>query len=241
MPIHLLLAYLLFAPANLPKGEEILAHYIAATGGRDAYEKVHGTFSKGSMSIPSQNIKGTLVIYDMEPGKQVTVIDIPAVGKMEEGTDGVNAWANSAMEGPRLKSGEEKAIALRAAQINTKFLSAGKLYKNLEVVGTEDIDGKTCYKMVLTPLEGKPETEFYEKESGLLVKESATVTMPMGEIAVSTMVGDYRKEGPILMPHSIRQTLAGQNISLTIESVQINPEFPPHIFEPPPAVKPLIK
>ncbi len=241
MPIHFVIALLLFAPANLPKGEEILAHYITATGGREAYDKVHGSIAKGLMSMPSQSIKGSLIIYDMEPGKQVTVIDIPAVGKMEEGTDGVNAWANSAMEGPRLKAGEERAVAIRAAQINTKFLSAGKLYKSLEVVGMEDVEGKPCYKMVLTPQEGKPETEYYEKDSGLMVKESATITMPMGEISVSTMIGDYRKEGPILMPHTIRQTLAGQNINLTIESVQINPEFPPHIFEPPPAVKALIK
>jgi hypothetical protein len=103
------------------------------------------------------------------------------------------------------------------------------------------VDGKPCYKVLFTPLVGKPETEYYEKVSGLLVKELATVTMPMGEVPVSMTIGGYRNEGGILMPHSLQQNLAGQKIDITIESVVINPEFPPKRFDPPADVRALVK
>ena len=232
---------LFFAPEDLPKGEAVLAHYVEVTGGKAAYAQIHGSISKGSMTLAAQNLKGTMTVYESEPSKQVTLVEFPGVGKMEEGTDGSIAWSNSALEGARLKNGDEKALALRSARSEAKFIDWKKLYKNVETTGTEDVDGKPCYKVILTPLVGKPETEYYDKASGLLVKESAVITMPMGEVPVTMVVGGYRKEGGILMPHSLQQTVAGQKIEISVDSVQLNPEFPPNRFEPPAEVKALIK
>ena len=237
----IVLAFLLFASEELPKGEAVLAHYVEVTGGRAAYSQVHGSISKGSMTLTAQNLKGSMTVYEAEPSKQVTLVEFPGVGKMEEGTDGNIAWSNSALEGARLKNGEEKAVALRSAHSETKFLDWKKLYKSVETTGVEDVDGKPCYKLVLTPLVGKPETEYYDKASGLLVKESAIITMPMGEVPVSMSIGGYRKEGGILLPHLLQQSVAGQKIEINVESVQMNPEFPPNRFDPPAEVKALIK
>jgi len=241
MLVQFVIALLLFAPEDLPKGDAILARYVEVTGGRAAYEQVHGSISKGSMTLAAQNLKGTLTIYEAEPAKQVTVVEFPGIGHMEEGTDGAHAWANSALEGARLKEGEEKAVAMRSASSEAKFLDWKKLFKSVETVGVEDVDGKQCYKLVLTPLVGKPETEYYEKTSGLLIKQTATVTMPMGDVPVSMSIGGYRKEGAILMPHQLQQSVAGQHIEITVDSVELNPTFPPKRFEPPADVRALIK
>ena len=237
----LCLALLFLAPEDLPKGEEVLARYVQVTGGRAAYQQVHGSIAKGTMALTAQNVKGSMTVYEAEPMKQVTVVEFPGIGRMEEGTDGTIAWSSSALEGARLKQGEEKAMALRAANSQAKFLDWKKLFKSVETVGVEDVDGKPCYKVLFTPLAGKPETEYYDKASGLLVKEMATVTMPMGEVAVSMTIGGYRQEGGILMPHSLQQNLAGQKIDITIESVAINPEFPAKRFDAPADVRALIK
>ena len=237
----LLLAFLLFAPDDLPKGEDILAKYVEATGGRAAYEKIHGTISKGSMLFAAQNIKGTITVYESEPSRQVSIADFPGIGKMEEGTDGKVAWSVSAIQGARVKEGEEKAAAIRAANGENKFLNWKQFYKSIENKGVESIDGKDCYKIVFTPTEGKPEIEYYDKSSGLIVKQAAAVTTPMGEVPVTTVVDDYRKEGDILMPHKLRQTAAGQTFEITIDSVQFNPEFPKDRFDPPAEVKALLK
>jgi len=240
-----LLALFLFAAGlfaeDLPKGEAVLAKYVEATGGKAAYEQVHGSIARGSMALTAQNLKGTMTVYEQEPQQQVTVVEFPGIGRMEEGTDGKIAWSTSALEGARLKQGEEKAVALRSANMETKFLDWKKLFKSVENAGIEDVDGKPCYKLVLTPLVGRPETEYYDKATGLLVKQTATVAMPMGDIPVTMSIGDYRKEGQILMPHKLQQSVAGQKIEITIESVALNPEFPDKRFEPPADVKALIK
>ncbi len=237
----LLFAFLLLAPEDVPKGEAVLARYVEVTGGRAAYDKVHGSISKGTMALAAQNLKGSMTIYESEPAKQVTIVEFPGIGIMQEGTDGKIAWSSSALEGARLKEGEEKALAMRAANSEAKFLDWKKLFSSVETTGVEDVDGKPCYKLVLVPLIGKPETEYYEKATGLLVKETATIVMPMGEVPVSMKIGGYKKEGDILMPHSLQQSLAGQKIDITIESVTFNPEFPPKRFEPPADVRALIK
>lgn len=236
-----LLALFLMAADDLPTGEAVLARYIEATGGRTAYAQIHGHIAKGTMAMPAQNIKGDMTMYESEPGKQVVVIDFPGIGKAEEGTDGKIAWSASAMQGARLKEGDEKAAALRSAMGESKFLDWKKSYKSVVNAGMEDVEGKPCYRVVMTPLTGKPETEFYDKVSGLLVRQTALAATPMGEIAVDARVSDYRKEGGVLMPHKLRQTLAGQTIEITIDSVEVNPEFPKDRFEPPAEVKALIK
>ncbi len=239
--ISALLALFLFAPVDLPSAESVLARYLEVTGGRAAHEQIHGTIQKGWVEMPAQNLKGEMTTYESEPAKQVVVIDFPGIGKVEEGTDGNIAWSYSALQGARLKEGEEKSAAFRSANAEGKFLDWKKQYKAIQNAGVEDVDGKPCYRIVMTPLSGRPETEYYDKASGLLVRQTATAVTPMGEIAVDARVSDYRKEGALLMPHKVQQTLAGQQIQLSIDSVLQNPEFPKGRFEPPPEVKALIK
>jgi hypothetical protein len=227
--------------ADLPTGEAIIAKYIEATGGQAAYDKVHNSIATGKMSMPAQGIEGKVTIYEAEPAKNYTAIDIPGIGLVEEGTDGTVAWQKSALQGARIKTGDEKAAAIRAANQQSKFLNLKKFYKSVETVGVEDVNGKPCYKVVQTPLEGKPETSFYEKASGLLVKESAILPSPMGEVPAESDISDYRNEGGLLMPHKITQTFLGQKMQIVVESVKTNADIPKDRFDVPADVKALIK
>ena len=239
--INLLLAFFFLAADPLPTGEAVLAKYLEATGGMAAHEKIHGSLSKGTMSLTAQNLKGTVTVYESDPGKQVVIIDFTGIGKIEEGTDGKIAWSSSALQGARLKEGDEKDAALRAANASNKFLDWKKFYKSVQNVGLEDVDGKSCYKLMMVPLTGKPEVDYYDKATGLLVKETATVVTPMGEVQTTARPGDYRKEGDVLLPHKLVQSVAGQTIEMNITSVEFNPDFPKDRFEPPADVKALIK
>jgi hypothetical protein len=246
----LLFAALLFAQdlpkgdlpkTSLPSGEAVIAKYIEATGGKAAYDGVHATISVGKMSMPAQGITGKVTMYEAEPGKNYTVVDIPGIGLVEDGTDGNIAWEKSALQGARIKSGDEKAMALRAASSHSKFINLKKFYKSIETIDIEVIDGKPCYKVVQTPFEGKPETSYYEKESGLLVKETGIMASPMGEIPFETEIGDYRKEGKLLMPHMMVQSFVGQKMMIMMESTKVNPEIPKDRFDIPADIKALIK
>jgi len=227
------------AADDLPKAETILDKYIEVTGGKAAYEQNHSEVSTGSMELVGKGIKGTVSSFRQEPDKSYTEIDIQGIGKVREGSDGKVAWSLSAMQGPRVKDGDEKASALQAARFNAE-LHWRDTYK-AETTGIEQVDGKDCYKVQMTPKEGMPMTRFYDKESNLLVKMVMTVKNPMGEIPVESMVSDYRKEGAILMPHKVTQKAAGQEIAITIENVKYNAEIPKDKFDPPEEIKAMLK
>jgi zinc protease len=225
--------------ADLPKAETILDKYIEVTGGKAAYEKNHSELSTGSMEFVGKGIKGTVSSYRAEPDKSYTEVDIQGIGKVKEGSDGKTAWSLSAMQGPRIKDGDERASSIQAARFNAE-LHWRDVY-TAETKGVEQVDGKDCYKVQLTPKEGMAITRFYDKESNLLVKMVMTVKSPMGEMPVESYVGDYRKEGGILMAHKVTQKAMGQEIAITIDSVKYNAEIPKDKFEPPDEIKAMMK
>jgi hypothetical protein len=230
---------LALAEETLPKADVIIEKYIEVTGGKAAYGKVHNEISTGTLELVGKGIKGTLTIYRAEPDKSYTLTEIEGVGKVEEGSDGQVAWTRSAMTGPRLKEGEEKATSLRSGRFNAE-LHWREHFKKVETAGVEDVNGQPCYKVVMTPAEGSPVTRYYDKKSNMLVKTAMTIKIPMGEFPVESVVSDYRKEGEILMPHRLNQKMAGNEILITIEGVKYNAEIPKGTFDLPEDVKPLV-
>lgn len=231
---------LLTVAQQLPTGEAVIAKYVTVTGGAAEYDKIHNSISTGRLEMPAQGIKGKITIYQQAPDKQYSVAEIPGIGTIEDGVDGVIAWEKSALQGARLKKGEEKDAAIRAANDESKLINWKKFYKSVENTGAETIDGKACYKVVMTPLSGKPETAFYEQVSGLLLKETAVVATPMGEVPVETAFSDYRLEGKILMPHKLKQGAIGQQFEITVETIKVNTDIPKDRFDPPAEVKALL-
>jgi hypothetical protein len=231
---------LLTVAQQLPTGEAVIAKYIAVTGGAE-YDKILNSVASGRLEMPAQGIKGKITIYQQAPDKQYSLAEIPGIGTIEDGVAGTIAWEKSALQGARLKSGEEKDAAIRAANDKSRLANWKKFYKSVETAGAETVDGKSCYKVILTPMSGKPETEFYDQSSGLLIKASAVVATPMGDVPVETALSDYRLEGKLLMPHKLKQGAIGQQFEITIDEMKFNIELPKDRFEPPADVKALLK
>jgi zinc protease len=227
------------AADELPKAETILDKFVEVTGGKAAFEKMHNTVITGSMEMAAMGIKGTMVVTQAEPDKNLAEIEIGGVGSIKEGYDGKVAWEINPMQGARIKDGDEKAAAKLQAHFHKEAWHDE--YKKFETVGTATIDGKDCYKLLLTPPEGNPVTEYYDKKTGLLVKSSMTMSTPNGEIEIETLASDYRKEGELLIPHKIQQNAAGQEITITFDTIKYNTEIPKDKFDLPDDIKALIK
>jgi hypothetical protein len=227
------------AEEPLPKAEDILDKFVEATGGKAAYEKVHNEMWTGTFEFVGKGIKGTATAYRAEPKKTLTTIELEGVGTIVEGTDGETAWTNSSLQGPRLKEGDEKAIAIREATFRGPIVWR-KLYKQAEVTAVETVDGEPCYKVILTPNEGKPQTEYYAKKTNLMVKMVMTLASPMGEIPAETTLSDYQEQNGLRSPRKVHQKALGQEFLITIESVKYNIDLPKDRFDMPAEVKALV-
>lgn len=222
----------------LPKAEEILDKFVEVTGGKAAYENIRNEKWTGSFEFVGKGIKGTITSYRADPNKSVSDAELEGIGAIKEGTDGQIAWESSSLQGPRIKQGEERAVALREATLRGP-LYWRKLYKHVETVGQETIDDQACYKVVLTPEEGKPETQYYDKKSGLMVKMTLVVTNPTGEIPTETILSDYREESGLRQPHKLQHKLAGLEFLITLDRIEYNVDLAAKTFEVPADVKAL--
>jgi hypothetical protein len=230
---------LLGADEALPSVQAVLDHWIAATGGRAAWEARHNLVEHAALDFAKQGLKGSLTIYEAAPDKYLGVTELPGVGKIASGSNGEVAWENTALQGPRIKEGAEKADAFRDGAFNPA-LNWQRLYVKGETAGVETVEGHECYRIVLTPKEGKPLTEFYDKASGLLVKTVTTVNSQMGEISAEILYSDYQKDGGVLSPHRMVNHAVQQEFVIQIQSIETNADLPKDRFDLPPEVQALL-
>ena len=106
---------------------------------------------------------------------------------------------------------------------------------------TETVDGKSCYKVVLTPEQGEPETRYYDRESGLLLKTEITLELPMGTVPMEVYSSDYREVDGIRIAHQGRVVVLGQERLVTTESIEHNVELAADRFTPPADVQTLLE
>ncbi len=223
----------------LPKAETILDHYVEVTGGKAAYEKRKNEVATGTLEFKAQGLKGSITRYSAEPAEEYLIMEMDGVGKIESGIAHGVAWDKNPMLGPRIKSGAERSQALREGTFNAS-VHWRDFYPKVETTGTETIDGELCYKVVLTPREGNPETQYYQKKSGLAVKTTTIAVSPMGDVPFEAVPGDYKTFAGVTVPTKITYKQAGQEFSVTIQDVKINQPMPADRFEPPAEIKALL-
>jgi zinc protease len=219
-------------PADLPTAETVMDQYVEATGGKAAYEKIKNRMTTGTIEIPGANIKGTIKVTEAAPNRLLAVTEFGPTGKMTQATDGKSAWMLSPVIGDRLLEGEEKDAFLLSAEFH-RDVRWKEVYQKVECTGIEDVDGKPAYKVVVTPKTGKPITQFFDKTSHLEVKRVMTQKSPLGEIEGETYLGDYKKVDGVLMPFSVTQKVAGQEMHMKLTEVKQNLDLPADTFKRP--------
>lgn len=238
-PFLLLLLAGAACAAEDPKPEAILDKYVEVTGGKAAYEKVQNEVSTGTLEITNYGISGKMVSYRSAPNKSYTAIEFPGgIGKVEEGSDGKVAWSINAQQGARIKEGDERATAMRRDAIDGT-VKWRDYYKKAELAGTEDVGGKACYKVVLTPNEGSAETRYYDKSTNLLLRVTMPVTTPDGPVTIEINLSDYRDEDGMLVAHTSSAKYPGAEMLIKIDTVKRNSEIASDRFDLPADIKAL--
>ena len=227
----------LLMAADMPSGESLLQRYIDRSGGAEAYAKAKNMAMTGTVEMPAQNISGTVAIFE-EGEKSYTSMEFAGIGQIEGGFDGETAWENSALQGPRILQGDEMIEAKRAARLS-QITAWHDVYKEARTVGSEDLDGKPAWKVEMTPKEGKPETFFFDRDSGLLVRTSAVHSTPLGDIPAESIMSDFRSIDGILTPFALTEKAMSQTIVMRFRNISYNVSLPKDRFDLPAPVQAL--
>ncbi|MEO6288699.1 MAG: insulinase family protein, partial [Ginsengibacter sp.] len=202
--------------------DEIINNYIKAIGGEDEVNKLKSISITGKMSM--QNMELDYTEKTMAPNMQLTEIQMngqPIVHRFFNGKTG------SATQMGKTQELSEDEIA---TSIETKGLVPQMFYKEdsykLENTGIEKVNGKDAYKINITSPSGKKSTEYYDVNSGYLVKTDRNLKANGQEITQSIEYSDYKKVDGIMFPFtdsvSVQTPAGAQDFVINVDDVKIN-------------------
>ncbi len=223
------------AKQNAPKKVnvvDVLDGYVEATGGKEAYAKVNSRSMTASYEVVGQGVTYDLTIIEERPNKRYTyMISTIKRDPVESATDGTRAWSKIGRIPAKMKDGLAKALAIRAGYFDRE-VDWRKLFTAAKFGGVVTIDGKKCYKLVMTPTIGFPETHYYDIETKLLTQKDEQFD-ESGE-TMTTKFGDYRKVGGLLVAHQKQIDYGGHQRVMTLTKIEHNTDIRPDQYEPPP-------
>ncbi len=203
----------------LPAPKEIVARYVAAIGGRDAILKHSSHHSTGNFEMAAQGLKGNLEVFASKPNKMLVKIDLPDLGKMQQGYNGVVGWSIDPLIGPMLLKGKQLLQTRDQAEFYY-VLHDEKDFQKMETVEVAEFEGHRCYKLKVIRKSGDESTEFFDLETGFLVGSISTQETPLGAMAVTSTLANYKNFGGILTPTRLTQKVAGIEQIMTIQKVE---------------------
>ena len=202
---------------GLPTVRAILARNVEAVGGEDA-ANAHTSFTaKGKFSLAAMGVDGDVTIQAAAPGQMKMVISTP-MGDIQSGYNGEVAWSEDPFSGAQVLEG--KAAAAAAAQANFFGpLAYGDFYTSMETLEEAEFQGETCYKVMLVDSEGGETTQYFSKESSLLIGQEAVADGPMGAADTTVVLSDYKEFGGVLVAGKTTINAGGMEIETTIDSL----------------------
>jgi hypothetical protein len=226
--------------AALPDAREIINRHVKAIGGREAILAHPSMHATGTLSVASAGITGPMEIFGAaNPNRVVVKTSVPGIGDIMEGFDGSHGWSVSPMTGPMLKVGKE----LTQTKLDADFYSElrdPKTYPEVKTLEKTTFDGRPCYKVSLKRIDGIEDFDFYDVATGLRAGSINTRETPNGVLTMTSMEGGYKKFGKLTQATAVTQQVMGVEQKITLTTVEYD-TVPPTAFEPPAAIKALIK
>jgi hypothetical protein len=203
---------------GLPAAQDLVARHVKLVNA-DAII-AHGSFRTVSeFSMPSLGMTGRIHVVGAAPGRMSMTMTLPGLGEIASGFDGTTGWSMNPMEGPRLMSDQELSQIRDEADFDANIRSS-RLIESMETVERADFGGKACWKVRLQWKSGRETFDCYDVETGFLIATMMQTQTAMGSIASTILFDEYTDYHGVMMPRVSRQQAFGQEMTVTIESIE---------------------
>jgi len=212
--------------------DEVLARYYQAHGGLDKLKAVTAIKMSGKLMVPAQGLELPVVRWQKAPDK-LRVVTMVQEQRVVQAYDGRTAWwlnpllAAAAAEMPQ----EQGRLFREQAEFANPLVVFREKGYALELLGQEDLEGKTVFKLKMIKSEGKEIFFYLDAESGLGLKSSLSVQAGDASSLVEIIYGDYRLVEGRQVPFVIENRTGGKTQArLVLDTVEINPDMDDAIF-----------
>ncbi len=224
-------------------GEDVLANYLEALGGKAAFEEIK-TRHEVIRQTYDQTDDTVLVVVDTDRERGVYVLsEYPNRAQTLAGFCRDVAWSLDG-QGPRVMTGSEREW-LRHLSFIEPQISVGELFSDIAFVGRTTFNGEDCYHLKFTTTGGLSYDAYFLVDSSLLF---ARQFPQMGEspVAMTRYYRDYREKDGIKSPYHIESHFKnlddGSEVVRTsrMTTVTYNNELPDQYFELPEPIENLV-
>lgn len=209
------------APAK--SAQEVIGNYVKAIGGEAALKNVTSLQQTGEMDM--QGNKLAVAFKKMNPAMSSMEISMMGQTAMKQTFNGTTGY--QMQMGKKVDLTAEEIAEAKADKGIFNQLYYGTDGSKLEAAGTAKVGSEDAYKVIVTSANGKKKTEYYDVNSGLLLREENATTKNGIVINQTTDYTDYKKVGDVLLPHSMIQIVqtpqATQEFNISIKEIKINP------------------
>lgn len=240
--LHLVLAVLLFLPslrqgraAELTDPYQILRRHYQAVGGLDRLQRLVSSHSEGR--IRYDGLTGTFRHWEARPLQYRSEEDYSVISQIE-GDSGEFTWlfdTNGQLMVLRdEESRKRREVALRLDRY--EHLDPANPFFTLRFAGMADLDGRSCYELVLTNTISSDESHFfYDAESMLMVKS----IQRQPDMEIHSSYDDFRQVDGLMLPfHQRSRYLPWDKEEETwVTGQTLDEPVPAGIFQPPPVDK----
>ena len=222
----------------LPAAKDLIAKHIAAIGGQKAYKAISSMRVRGRFEI-AQGPAGDFEIIQARPNKMVQRIDLAGSGHAESGYDGKNGWTIHPSGGAELLTGRQLNELAADAWFDGTLHEPDHVREMTTIEKTE-FGGRPAFKVKVTLVSGLEEFEYYDAESGWVIGNESRRDTAMGVLPTTSWLKEYKRFGALMFPTVVVQRVLSSEQSLKIATFEYD-VVQPKEFDPPPAVKALIK
>jgi hypothetical protein len=215
--------------------ETLVARHLEARGGVERLEAIE-TLSMRGRAIAGPSREALVTREIRPPGRIRTEFAHQGVTAVYA-CDGSKCWFVAPMSGifeAELMSPSDASLAMVQADVLvlTDWKAKGH---QIELLGTEMIDGRETYKLKATLSGGGVQMSYLDAESALVVRKVTTRTLGDRTIEVETTFDDYRPVEGVMFPHSIKSRTEGESESLAVivEAIDVNAPIDDARFEMP--------
>lgn len=227
-----LLTFLAFAASSQAQTvDEIVDSHIKATGGKNAYAQIKTAKMVGKTVIgPGQEAPITITSVNGNAFRMEFTIQGMT---MVQSVKGEKGWMIMPFQGnPEPQPLTPDQIKGMSSQLDLTgdFYNYKEKGSQIELVGTDDMEGTEVYKLKVTKKDGVVSYHFIDKESYYDLKQTQKVMVKDKEMETATMMSNYKKTNTdLILPHA----MSGDMGDVQWTSIEINAKVDENIFDMP--------
>lgn len=190
--------------------ETVITKYINAIGGRKALEAVETV--KMEASAEMQGMQLGLEVKNTTKNQSSVVVSMGGNPMQKVIFDGEKGYMSG--QGQRMDYTDDQNKAAEKQSVPFSELNA----KDANLERVEEVDGKSAYVVSL----GESDEAYYDKETGLKIKQVSTQEMNGQKVATTVFYDDYKEVNGIMFPFIIKQSAGPQELTFKISEISIN-------------------